>query len=176
MKNTMGWYVSAAIALLGLCTSVHASQGAAKAVIHDATGKQVGHATLKPGSQGVTLVEVTVTGLPAGTHAVHIHEVGKCEAPDFKSAGGHFNPSGKHHGHQNPQGAHAGDLPNLVVGKDGKGKLSWVTRDMTLAEGTENSIFHSGGTAVVIHAQPDDNMSDPAGNAGGRIACGVVEK
>lgn len=164
------------IALIVGCvaTTAYAKTSQVTAVIHNTTGKEVGHATLRAGSDGAVRIDLTVAGLPAGPHAAHIHEVGKCDAPDFKSAGGHFNPGAKHHGHKNPQGWHAGDLPNVVVGKNGKGKLSWDTHDVTLAPNVENSVFHPGGTSIVIHANADDELTDPAGNAGGRIACGVI--
>ena len=108
-------------------------------------------------------------------HALHVHAVGKCEGPDFKSAGPHFNPEEKKHGTQNPDGPHAGDLPNFEVGADGRAKTSVVATRVSLGTGT-NSLFQSNGTALVIHEKADDNLTDPAGNAGSRIACGAVQK
>jgi Cu-Zn family superoxide dismutase len=153
-----------------------AAQGAkgARAELRDSQGKVVGTAQLKQVNEGVQ-VSVQVTGIPAGTHAFHIHSVGKCEAPAFESAGEHFNPGGKKHGLKNPDGPHAGDLPNLTVGSDGKGKAQVVNTRFTLGEGA-NSVFHQDGTAIVIHEKADDGKTDPAGNAGSRIACGVIEK
>jgi Cu-Zn family superoxide dismutase len=146
----------------------------AKAELKDASGKVVGTALLKPAAAGVK-ISLRVTGLPAGTHAFHIHTSGQCEAPDFKSAGGHFNPESKKHGLKNPDGPHAGDMPNITVAANGKGKATVVNTRVTLGEGA-GSLFHDGGTAIVIHEKADDEMTDPAGNAGARIACGVIEK
>ena len=146
----------------------------ATATLRDAQGKTVGTATLTPGDGGVKIA-VSVSGVAPGLHGFHVHAVGKCEGPDFKSAGGHFNPAAKEHGLENPKGAHAGDMPNLSVGADGVGKGEFLARGASLAPGP-GSLFPDGGTAVVLHASPDDMKSDPAGNAGARIACGVVER
>lgn len=146
----------------------------AKAVLVNAKGEQVGTATLEQMADGVKIT-LKVSGLAPGTHAFHIHAVGRCDPPDFKSAGGHFNPFGKKHGVKNPEGAHAGDLPNLEVGPDGTGKAEVIAKDVTLGV-RPNSLFQPGGTALVIHADPDDNVTDPAGNAGARIACGAIAK
>jgi Cu-Zn family superoxide dismutase len=146
----------------------------AKAELWDAKGEKVGTATLKEAKGGVK-ISLRVTGLPEGMHAFHIHAVGKCEAPNFASAGGHFNPEHKKHGMKNPEGPHAGDMPNITVNAKGAGKAKFLNTHVTMGEG-ENSLFHEGGTALVIHAKADDEMTDPAGNAGDRIACGVIEK
>jgi Cu-Zn family superoxide dismutase len=169
--------VLAALAVLPACASRPGASGAgegAQARLLDPSGKEVGTARFEPAAGGVK-VDVKVTGVPPGTHGFHVHAVGKCEAPDFKSAGPHFNPAGKQHGHANPQGAHAGDLPNLEVKPDGTGQLSVVAQGLTLGEG-QGSLFQPGGTALVLHADPDDGQTDPAGNAGARIACGVIER
>ena len=106
---------------------------------------------------------------------MHVHAAGKCEAPDFKTAGGHFNPAAKKHGLHNPEGAHAGDMANLTVGEDGKGSATVTAKGATLAEG-QGSLFGPDGTSIVIHEGPDDEKTNPAGNSGARIACGVIEK
>jgi Cu-Zn family superoxide dismutase len=147
----------------------------AKATLVNPQGQKVGQATLTQTPEGVR-IELVVENLPPGVHAFHIHEKGVCQPPDFTSAGGHFNPFHKHHGLMNPQGPHAGDLPNITVGADGKAHITEVTELVTLKEGEKNSLFQPGGTSLVIHAGPDDNVSDPAGNAGPRIACGLITK
>ena len=147
----------------------------AKATLINSQGQKVGEATLTQTPQGVK-ISLKVENLPPGVHAFHIHEKGLCTAPDFTSAAGHFNPFGKKHGLKNPQGPHAGDLPNLAVGPDGRGSLETVATLVTLKAGEKNSLFQPGGTSLVIHAGPDDDMTDPAGNAGPRIACGAITK
>ena len=149
---------------------------AAHAELVNAQGTKIGTATFVPTTDGVS-VSVNVSRLPGGKHGIHIHTVGKCEGPDFASAGGHFNPTSAHHGVNNTMEPrpHMGDLLNLIVGTDGVARVRFVARGATLGEG-ENSLFHDGGTSLVIHAKQDDMMSDPSGNSGDRIACGVVEK
>ena len=146
----------------------------AKADLVNAQGEKMGTATLTQAESGVN-VALEVSKLSPGLHGLHIHAVGKCDPPDFKTAGSHFNPHGKKHGLKNPEGAHAGDLQNLKVEADGSAKAVVVVTQVTLGEGT-NSLFHPEGTAIVIHASPDDEVTDPAGNAGARIACGVITK
>jgi Cu-Zn family superoxide dismutase len=146
----------------------------AAARLLDAAGREVGTAMLTQVGAAVRVV-VTVQGLPPGPHAVHVHEVGRCEAPGFDSAGGHFNPHGRQHGALNPLGMHAGDLPNLTVRPDGTGRLEAATEALTLAAGA-TSVFDPDGSALVVHAGPDDFRTDPAGNSGPRIACGVIER
>jgi Cu-Zn family superoxide dismutase len=145
----------------------------AHADIVNAQGQKVGSAVIRQSGSGV-LVDVNVSQLPPGTHGIHIHNVGKCEGPAFTSAGPHFNPASKKHGKDNPEGPHAGDLLNLEV-KDGVGKASLADPNATLGDGP-NSLFHEGGTSLVIHANADDYKTDPSGNSGSRIACGVIEK
>ena len=144
----------------------------AEARIVDSSQKQVARATFSETRDGVRVV-VTGRDLPPGTHGVHIHAVGSCQPPTFESAGEHLNPSGKKHGLQNPEGTHAGDLPNLVVGTNGEGRMEQVTRGLTL-DGGPGSLLRPGGTAIIIHANADDQKTDPSGGSGGRIACGVI--
>jgi Cu-Zn family superoxide dismutase len=146
----------------------------ASVALRDAQGAPTGTATLTEVDGGVR-VTVSVKGVAPGLHGLHLHAVGKCEGPDFKSAGPHFNPGAKEHGLDNPRGSHAGDMPNLNVGPDGSGTGEFVARGATLGSGP-GSLFPEGGTALVLHAAPDDLKSDPAGNAGARIACGVVQR
>jgi len=143
----------------------------AKALVKDAQGKDVGEITFEQTAQGV-LVRGTLSNLPPGQHAFHIHETGKCEAPDFKTAGGHFNPQKKAHGILSPKGKHHGDLPNLYVGQDGRVQFdTFAQQGLTL-----KSLFDKDGSSVMVHTKEDDYHTDPTGDAGGRIACGVVEK
>ena len=142
----------------------------------DAKGNSVGTATIKPSGKGVE-VNLNVKNLPPGDHALHFHQNAKCDAPDFKSAGPHFNPDKKQHGFLNPAGHHNGDMANFAVEPNGTQKVTVKNADVVLGTGSEaNSLFANGGTSLMIHAQPDDMKTDPAGNAGDRIACGVITK
>lgn len=164
--------VAAGCAVLALATVPAAAQSA-KALLKDAQGKVVGNATLTQTPNGV-LVRLSIMGLPAGERAFHIHAVGRCEPP-FTSAEGHFNPGGKQHGFLSAAGAHAGDMPNLHVPASGALEVEVLNRLVTLDKGAANSLLGPSGTSLIIHAGKDDYKSDPAGDAGGRIACGVIE-
>ncbi|HEX7051581.1 MAG TPA: superoxide dismutase family protein [Longimicrobiales bacterium] len=147
---------------------------AARAELRDADGNRVGTATFTEEANGVRVV-VDVSDLRPGRHGFHIHETGRCDPPDFQSAGGHFDPEGREHGMENPAGPHAGDLPNLVVQVDGTGRGNSLDPYVTL-EGGEDSLFRNGGTALVVHADPDDYYTDPSGDSGDRVACGIIER
>jgi len=162
-----------ATALMSALTLAGASAESAKATFKNAAGADVGHADLVQANDGV-LIKLSLKGLPPGGHAFHVHAVGKCEPP-FDSAGGHFNPQHKKHGMLASDGPHAGDMPNLDIPASGELKLEVLNGQVTLQKGAPNSLFKPDGTALVIHATVDDYKSDPAGNAGGRIACAVVE-
>ena len=140
----------------------------------DGAGKDVGTATLSPVAKGVS-IKLDLHDLSPGDHAIHVHATAKCEGPDFKSAGGHFNPDNKKHGMQSPDGAHAGDMPNFTADKKGVSKQTIVAPGVTLGDDA-HSVFTGGGTALVVHAKADDMKTDPAGAAGDRIACGVITK
>src|SRR5882762_7293173 len=154
--------------------SAAAQKATVKVDLSDGQGKSVGTAELSPAGQGVS-ISLNLMNLPAGEHAIHVHSVAKCEGPAFTTAGGHLNPDNKHHGMQNPDGPHAGDMPNFTVAANGKSKATVIAPGVTMGD-DNHSIFTNGGTALMIHEKADDMKSDPAGNAGARIACGVIAK
>lgn len=160
-------------ALLALSASAARNKGL-EVNFKNSQGQDAGTATLTAAGSGVK-VKLNLMNLPEGEHALHVHQNAKCDGPDFKTAGGHFNPDNKEHGTKNPKGAHAGDMPiNLQVMADGTDHVSFVTNSISLKKDAKNSVFANGGTAFVIHEKADDMMTDPTGNAGARIACAVI--
>lgn len=175
MKPHWFWTPCLAVLASAACAApgrVGPASANASAAIRDASGRLVGTASLRQG-HGLSM-RVEARGLPQGSHGVHIHSVGRCEPPSFDSAGPHWNPIGRQHGSLNPQGPHQGDLPNLVVGADGNGVVEFTVSSATL-RGDEQALLDDDGAALVVHANADDYRTDPSGNSGARIACGVVE-
>jgi superoxide dismutase, Cu-Zn family len=157
----------------GTLSPGEAAAQAANAELIDRDGQVIGNVALREMEHAVRIF-AQAEGLPPGAHGFHIHETGSCEPPTFESAGGHFNPEGAQHGHGNASGPHAGDLPNVHVASDGVLAVEFFTDRVTLGEG-ETSLLGEDGTAILIHAGPDDYQTDPAGDAGDRIACGVIQ-
>ncbi|MEX1183711.1 MAG: superoxide dismutase family protein [Gemmatimonadota bacterium] len=142
--------------------------------MRNANGDSVGAAVLR-GREGGVDITLTASGLPPGEHGFHIHETGACEPPAFESAGAHFSPEAREHGAENPNGPHAGDLPNVLVGAAGNAQATAVAQNVNLLRGDSASLLDADGSALVLHAGPDDYATDPDGNSGAGIACGVVE-
>ncbi len=164
--------ILALLALILSASTARAEGGRATAELKNADGDVVATATLTETDGGVEL-QVEAESLEPGLHGIHIHETGQCDPPDFKSAGGHFNPTDAMHGLENREGPHAGDLPNMEVGDDGTASYRTTTDRVMLDKG-QTSLFDSDGSALVIHAEEDDQMTDPSGESGDRIACGVI--
>jgi Cu-Zn family superoxide dismutase len=166
-KLTTPALACAALALTG-CASFDVPVAAPPVPLINSQGQQIGTVTASQTSGGVTLA-ISASGLPHGLHGVHVHAVGRCDAPKFETAGGHWNPAERHHGLSNPQGPHAGDLPNITVSSSGVAMETVVLSHASLA-----ALADADGSAFVIHADPDDYMTDPSGNSGARIACAVL--
>lgn len=160
---------------LGMLLATPATAQTAKAELKNTKGASVGNIDLTETPAGV-LLHVVLKGVPQGTHGFHIHAVGKCEGADFTSAGGHFNPARHQHGLMNSAGTHAGDLPNLYIPASGDLMVEVLAAQVTLKAGQANSLFDRDGSALVIHDKGDDYKTDPAGDSGPRIACGVVSQ
>lgn len=160
-------------ATLAASVSAFGQDVSATAAMKSADGEDAGTVTFKQAKSGMVHLVVEMTGLPPGPHGFHIHETGACEG-DFESAGGHY-AGGKEHGFNVENGPHAGDFPNVHVAQDGLLKIEFVTDRVSLGEGGDNPLKDQDGSAVVVHAEPDDYEGQPSGNAGDRIACGVIE-
>jgi superoxide dismutase, Cu-Zn family len=152
-----------------------ADEMSARTTLLDAQGDSVGTATFTQVGESVRIA-ISVQGMQPGEKGIHIHQVGRCDAPTFESAGSHFAPAGAQHGFENPEGPHAGDLRNLNVGADGSANQELTTDLVTLHEGSANSLFDADGSALVVHAGPDDYRTDPSGDSGDRVACGVISR
>lgn len=145
-----------------------------KTTIINAKGNKIGTAEISNIKQGVN-IHLEAAKLTPGLHGIHLHEYGLCEIPDFVTSGMHLNIMKKEHGFENPQGFHTGDLPNIQVGPDGKVNVDLIVKAVTLEKGKANSILSDQGVSLIIHEKSDDYMTDPSGNSGSRIACGVIK-
>lgn len=177
MKNSLLAFLLACSLLFFGCSKPEVettSEPKHSATIVNDKNQKIGSAIFTETSEGVK-VKIDVSRLSSGKHGIHIHETGKCLAPDFQSAGSHFNPHKKKHGKENPQGFHVGDLDNIEINLKGNGQTTQTLPNLTLQTGKTHSLLKNGGTAIVIHEKPDDYKTDPAGAAGKRIACGVIK-
>ena len=178
-RSIIGCTCIVSAAVTASCASAPASRAAvAYATIANAAGDPRGTAEIWQDRDNIVHVAIQFAGLPPGPHGIHFHAVGQCDgktSTPFSTAGAHYNPLGRQHGLENSQGPHAGDAPNFTVAEDGLGRISFTTDRVSLTDGS-TSLFDADGSAIVIHAAADDQKSQPAGNSGARIACGVVKR
>ena len=176
--KSCGWLACGVMAIAGAATRAQDAKPVKEIEVSltNLQGQPAGTAVLKQKKDGVE-IKLSLINTPGGPHGVHIHQSAVCEAPDFKSAGGHFNPDGKQHGFQNPMGHHAGDTPsNITVGDDLIGTATWTLTTVSLQPGAPNSLLSNGGTSIIVHEKADDMKTDPSGASGARIACGVIKQ
>ena len=174
----MRLFAAVTLSVLTLATIPALAKPKTKPLVVDiktSSGEDAGTATFSEAKGNKVEIKLKLKNLPIGDHAVHIHQYPKCDAPDFKTAGGHFNPAGKQHGTQNPNGHHNGDLPqNVTIGENHTGEATFKVDYLSLDPSASDSLFANGGTSIMVHEKPDDMKTDPTGNAGNRIACGVI--